>query len=55
MNKLKTWLKQLNAYANKHLQTWEIERKRWRTAVLKIWSLSCMVIFPAVPPSYLKP
>jgi len=28
MKKLKTWLKQLNAYADKHLQTWEIERKR---------------------------
>ena len=28
MNKLKSWLKQLNAYADKHLQTWEVERKR---------------------------
>jgi len=28
MKKLKIWLSQLNAYANKHLQTWEIERKR---------------------------
>jgi len=28
MKKLKTWLSQLNAYVNKHLQTWEMERKR---------------------------
>jgi len=28
MKKLKAWLSQLNAYANKHLQTWEMERKR---------------------------